>query len=408
MGTARLGLFGRPPFAAYWSGGLLSNTGTWLQAVAASVFVYDRTGSALAVGVLNFATFLPVLLFSVTGGVISDRLDRRLIVVVTHSISVVLSLVLAALIGTGLANEVHVMVLAFALQTSATIAKPSLSAMLPDLVPRSELGEAVGLNTLQFLFGQLAGPLLAVLVLATSGPAWAFAVNAATYLGPILAMAFLARLGLGGRASGIDPRASSALPGPTSLAAYVRSQPWVAWVLAAVLSTSAIVEVIRTLAPALVTQRLGAPSSETGFIVAAQSLGSVLGIVAFVPLRRRDLARQIAAAGLVLQAAGLFVVSQSTALPFAALGVVAIGMGFSLCYPVLTGLLQTEVPESMRGRLMSVHQMTHLGNRPFTALAAGGTAAAFGVPAAILAAMLLVPLGLVAVRSVWRRVDAAR
>lgn len=403
----RLGLFGHPPFAAYWAGGTLSNTGTWLQAVTGSVYVYDRTGSALAVGILNFATFLPVLLFSVSGGVLSDRLDRRSIVITTHTVSILLSIALAVLIAAGLATEVHVIVLAFVLQTSATVAKPSLTAMLPSLVQRSELSDAVGLNTLQFLIGQLVGPLLAVLVLATSGYAWAYAINALTYAGPIVAMLYLARLGLGGRAVRTGARVTSAAPAPTGLGAYVRSQPWVVAVLVAVVATSAILEVIRTTAPVLVTQRLGAPSSDTGLIVAAQSVGSVLGIIAFIPLRRRDLSRRIAAVGLILQAAGLVVVSVSTSLPLAALGVVAIGMGFSLCFPVVTAALQAEVPDTMRGRLMSVHQMAHLGNRPFTALIAGGLAAAFGAPAACLAATLLVPAGLVAIRSAWRQLDAA-
>lgn len=402
----RLGLFGRPPFAAYWTGGTLSNTGTWLQAVTASVYVYDRTGSALAVGILNFATFLPVLLFSVAGGVLSDRLDRRLIVVTTHSVSILLSLLLASLVAGGLATEVHVIVLSFVLQTSGTIAKPALTAMLPGLVPRSELSEAVGLNMLQFLIGQLVGPLLATLVLVTSGYAWAFGMNAFTYLGPILAMAYLARLGLGGRASRSEGNDRTAAAAPAGLGAYVRSQPWVISVLVAVVATSAILEVIRTTAPVFVTERLGAPSSETGLIVAAQSLGSVLGIIAFVPLRRRELSRQIAAVGLLLQAAGLIVVSVSTSLPLAALGVVAIGMGFSLCFPVVTGTLQTEVPDALRGRLMSVHQMAHLGNRPVTALIAGALASSFGVPAAYLAATLLVPVGLAAIRSAWRQLDA--
>src|SRR5438309_1261704 len=81
---SRLGTFAQTPFSVYWTGGLVSNIGTWLQNVVASVFVYDRTGSALAVGLLNFASWAPMLLFSVSGGQISDRFDRRIIVLVTR------------------------------------------------------------------------------------------------------------------------------------------------------------------------------------------------------------------------------------------------------------------------------------------------------------------------------------
>jgi hypothetical protein len=89
----------------------------------------------------------------------------------------------------------------------------------------------------------------------------------------------------------------------------------------------------------------------------------------------------------------------------AAPAVALIGCGFSFCFPVLTGTLQTEVPDAVRGRLMSIHQMAHLGNRPFAALAAGAITASFGVPAACLVGMILAPIGLFAVRAAWRALD---
>jgi len=85
--------------------------------------------------------------------------------------------------------------------------------------------------------------------------------------------------------------------------------------------------------------------------------------------------------------------------------VACVGFGFSFCFPVLTGTLQTEVPDAVRGRLLAFHQMAHLGNRPFAALAAGAVAASFGVTAACLGATLLAPIGLLAVRSAWRGLD---
>ena len=399
----RLGLFGQGPFAVYWTGGFLSNVGTWLQAVAGSVFVYDRTGSAFAVGILNFATFIPIVLFSVPGGVISDRFDRRAVVIVTQVISGVLGLGLAVLMFAGAATEVHVIATAFALQTSWAIAKPSLTAMLNALVTRGELAQAIGLNTLQFMTGQLVGPVLATVVLATAGYAWAFAINAGTFLAPILAMVYLYRRGLGGS---LERVTGAVLQGRQSITAYVRSQPWIAFVLIAVVMTSAITEVIRTTAPVLVTERLRAPSSEAGLIIAAQSFGYVAGILAFTALRRRDLARPIASFGLVLQGCGLVIAALATEMFVAAVGVAAIGMGFALCLPVVTAVLQSEAPDHMRGRLMSFHQIALLGNRPFTALAAGALAATFGVPVACIAATVLVPIGLLAVRAVWRSVGA--
>jgi MFS family permease len=109
----RIGLFADGPFGVYWAGGLLSNTGTWLQAVAASVYVYQLTQSVFMVGVLNFASFLPIVLFSVYGGTLADRRDRRRIVIVTSIVAGVLALGLAAATYAGRADVLLVIVVGF-------------------------------------------------------------------------------------------------------------------------------------------------------------------------------------------------------------------------------------------------------------------------------------------------------
>ena len=401
---ARLGPFAHSLFAVYWSGGLISNIGTWLQNVAGSVFVYERTGSALAVGILNFATFLPILLLSVVGGVVSDRYDRRAVIVVTHVVSLAISTVLAVLAIAGVANEVHVIAVAFLLQTSWAMAKPSMTAMLPALVPRAQLTEAVSLNTLQFILAQLGGPVIATVLLATGGFAWAFSINAATYVAPIAAILFLYARGVAGIAA---RPAGAARAASASAVAYVRSEPWILWVLLATVSTSAVIEVIRTTAPVLVSTRLGHPATDAGLVIAAQSVGMALGILASVVIARRGASRTAAPLGLVFQLVGLVAVASATDLVTAAPAVALVGCGFSLCFPVLAGTLQTEAPDAVRGRILAFHQMAHLGNRPFAALAAGALAAAFGVASAYLGALVLAPIGLVAVRAAWRALDRA-
>jgi len=191
----------------------------------------------------------------------------------------------------------------------------------------------------------------------------------------------------------------------TGLMAYMREQPWIAAALAGVVATSAVVEIIRTTAPALVTTRLGRPSDETGFIFAAASLGMVAGILLSIPIGRSGFARTAALIGLVLQFVGLLTLGLARDMLVAAPAVALVGCGFSFCFPVLTSALQSEVPDAIRGRLMSIHQMAHLGNRPFAALAAGAITAAVGAGAACFAGMVLSPIGIVAVRWAWRSLD---
>lgn len=406
-GPSRLGPFRHRPFAVYWAGGLLSNLGSWLQAVAGSIFVYQITGSVFAVGLLNFAGYLPIFLFSIAGGIVSDRFDRRRIVIATHVLSGALAGGLAIITFAGLATELHLIVVFFALNTTYAIAKPSIIALLPGLVPRDEVSDAVGLNTLQFILGQVSGPIIAAVVLATAGAGWAFTINALTFLGPIASMAYLQRRGLGARvAAAAAPDGS---PAPSlGAAAFVHEQRWVLALLAGIVSVSAPLEVIRTLSPAIVVEGLGQADSMAGLVVAAQSVGSALALGAFVPMRRRGWSQRMVATGLILQGVGLVGTAVAPTLPVALLTVGLVGFGFSLCFPVLTGTLQVEVPDALRGRVMAFHQTAHLGNRPITALLFAGIATLVGAQHAAIAGALLAPAGLYATRRAARTLGARR
>jgi hypothetical protein len=126
----------------------------------------------------------------------------------------------------------------------------------------------------------------------------------------------------------------------------------------------------------------------------------------FIPLRRRGLSRRLASIGLILQTVGLIGLAISPSLAVAALAVGVVGIGFALCFPVLTGTLQAGVPYGLRGRVMSYHTLSHLGNRPFAALGAGAVASLLGARAGVVGAILLAPIGLIAIRIAMRQLDA--
>ena len=407
----RFGLFGDTPFAAYWLGGLVSNTGTWLQAVASSIFVYQLTESVFMVGVLNFVSFLPIVLFSMYGGSLADRRDRRWIVIVTSLASAVVALTLGVLALAGLADVIMVIVAGFLINTFYAVTKPSITSLLPDLVPPGRIDEAVSLNTLQFILGQMSGPILATVILATLGAGQAFLINGVTFLGPIAAMAYLLRHELGAVATSFTrTRAGSAMAAggaPVKVSVrgvfgYIRENMWIAYMLVTVICASAAMEVARTTAPALAAEQLGVGESGAGIIIAAQSLGSAIGVLFYVSLRRRGPTPLVATIGLALQGAGLVALAFSTSLVAAGLAVGLVGIGFSLSFPVPTSALQKDVDAAYRGRVMSVHQISHLGNRPFSALTIGLIAAGFGLPFAALAAVGLIPVGVFALRRGWR------
>ncbi len=142
--------------------------------------------------------------------------------------------------------------------------------------------------------------------------------------------------------------------------------------------------------------------------MAAQSAGSAIGLLLFVPLRRRGLSRQMAAGGYLMQAGALVVVALVGQLWAACIAVGFVGLGFAFCFPVVTGVLQSEVPDRMRGRVMSYHTLFHLGNRPFAALAAGALASVIGAHPAVLGGVVMAPIGLAITRLGWRQLKALR
>lgn len=399
----RLGVFGIRDFAVYWAGGLLSNVGTWLQNIAAAVFMYILTGSPLMVGVLNFAGFLPILLFSLFGGVVSDRFDRRRVIVATNLASMAIVFIVAALAFAGLVTPPVLILAAFVTNTSYAFGKPSTMSLLPFLVPRERLAEATGLNLLQFTGGQVGGSLLAAIVLATLGPAWAFLINGFTFLGPAVAAMTIRAVPLP------DPTARRT-PGIRAIReglSYVSGNTLLLATLLGVASTSALAEVLRTLSPVLTTRAFGEPESSTGFVITAWGIGSALAIVAVGPLSRRFDVWAVAAAGAVLHGASAVAIGLAPSFPIGLAAAFSLGVGYSLAFTVLTARLQEHADDRFRGRVLSLHTLSHLGMRPFNALIAGAIGSVVGVRLAFGIFALLGPAALLAIAYARRPMESA-
>jgi MFS family permease len=386
--AARLGVFGHRPFAVFWFAGLLSNTGTWLQAVAASVVMYSLTGSAFMVGVLNFVGFLPLAVFSLAGGVASDRHDRRVIVVLTSLCAMAAGGALAVVAWiqpSGGILPAALIVGSFLASTCYAFAKPALAALVPALVPRDDLRQAIAFNSLQYTAGQLVGALSATVILTVAGPAAAFGANAVTFIGPILAMAFVPDTGARG---GADDR--SIAGGIAPAARYVRSDHRIIVALAGVAMGSATYEAMRTLSPVLAARAYGQPEEVAGVLIGVASLGSAIGTLAVGTVGRRVPVHVGVPSGFLLGALGSALMAVATDLPLALAGALLTGLAFALSFTLLTTLIQDVVPDALRGRVMAIHMLAHLGTRPFVALVAGTAAAiAGGRPAVLVMAVLL-------------------
>jgi MFS family permease len=372
---SRRNLLRRRDFALYWWSGMISSPGTWLHNVTASVLILAMTGSPLMVGVVNFVTFIPMLLLSLLGGSLGDRFDRRRIVVVTQSCAAFLAATLAVLSATDRLTPWLLVALCFALGSAAALNKPAVSAILPSLVSAAELPRATALNIVQFQFGQIAGPALASLILLVGTPAWAFGLNAASFLGPIVAM-LLIRIPAEGRRSA--PKGAHGVV--TSLRFVARDRAMPAILLTLVLSNGTG-EALRTLAPTLAVE-LGSAAA-AGVVIMGYSSGALAGLLVFGRVEKFLSPQSLFVTAFALQGFGVVCVALAPSLLLTVVGAAPIGLGFSLSTPLLSASLQTLAPDELRSRVMSTFAMAHLGLRPFFALVAGGLAAWHGAPVAL-------------------------
>lgn len=346
------------------------------------------------VGFLSAATFLPILLFGLWGGVASDRMDRRRIIIFAHAAAMGTTALLTILAVLGLVTPLILVANAFFVNTAWAFAKPALVTMLPVLVDRDELVDATATNSLQYTLGQLLGPLVSAVVLAVSTPAMAYGINTLTFLGPIVAMLLIRPIPVpiaGGR--GVST--TSALREGFR---YVRNQPVIAALLIGVASTSALPEAIRTLSPVFAVEVLAGSQSAAGLIIGAHS-GGAAAILVLIPILRRRLGnRRLLRLGVVVQGIGISSLAVAPTLPIATLASILAGMGFALVFTNLTATLLDVSSDAMRGRVMSIHTVANLGLRPATSVLAGLAATVIDARLAMGVFVIGIPLTLWAIR----------
>lgn len=391
---SRLGVFRHRRFAAFWIAGLASNTGTWLHVIASTIVVFEATASTSELGLLGFASYLPLLLFTLPAGVITDRLDRRHVVLISHAIGGLAAAALALAVHLGGTSTLQFAMIGFAIYTTYAIAKPAISSIFPNLVPREDIASATAVNSLSYVLGQLLGPLLAALCVAAGAPALAFALNAVSYAAVMLVVARLSPGEVGG-GSRVQRDVLTELRAGFR---YVLGRGDLVALLAVLLVIAPLPEVIRLLAPAI-SVRAGNPEETAGIVAAAVGLGSATGL----SLAARSYAIEGVRRRVTIGATGAAVASAMVAfaptLPSVVLAAFASGAGFGLAFASLTAAIQASIDDAMRGRVLAVHTLAHLGTRPIFTPVAGWLAAVVGLGATGITFAALVPLGLLAL---WR------
>ncbi len=358
-----------------WAGAFTSSVGTWMQAVAQNWLILTLTGSPFYLGLSAFLQEAPFLVFSLFGGVLADRVDRRRILLGSQAVQLSSAFLLAALVALGQVHVWHILVLSLVVGLAQSFGGPAYQALVPTLVDREDLPNAVALNSIQFNLARVIGPVLGGWAFYALGAAACFALNGVSFLAVIAALLFLRRGALTE-----PPETGSVLE---SLRAGVKvvhdSKPLRGLVGIAFLASFCALPLV-TFLPVFAKDVFGGDAKGYGQLLAAFGLGAVVGALAVAGLasvshRGRVGVTMLGVFGVLSIA---FAASRNLALSFVVLFLA--GAAMVAVFATFMTLVQTNVEEGMRGRVVSVYSLAFRGAMPLGNLAAGVLAAVFTAP----------------------------
>jgi MFS family permease len=352
-------------FRVIWSGAFLSSIGTWMQKIAQSWLVWTLTGSPFYLGLDAFLGELPILLFTLIGGVVADRLDRRRILLVSQCVQMASALTLAALVYSQAVHIWHILALSFMTGSAQAFGGPAYQSLLPSLVRRDDVPNAIALNSIQFNLARMLGPPLAGVALAELGSAACFGLNALSFLFVIVAL-------LSMRIVFVAPVERKAmLTEMRGGLSYVRREPALMILTGLAFGGAMLGSPVMTLMPVFAQQVFHAGVGGYARMMTCSGAGAVLGALTvawlgrFPRMDRVALGVQITLGVLLVAFASSRVLWLSYVLIF--LTSIVLMMGFSL----LMSLVQLAAPNELRGRVVSIYMMAFRGGMPLGSLAAG-------------------------------------
>ncbi len=375
-------------FRVLWFGACTSSIGTWMQSLAANWLVLALTGSATYLGLDAFLQQLPIMLFTLIGGVLADRLDRRRTLLISQYVQTATAATLALLVYFDVVAIWHILTLSFLVGCAQAFGGPAYQSLIPSLVAKRDLTNAIALNSIQFNVARVLGPLFAGAVLALFAN-WGFAdsspeamtacftLNALSYLVVIYALSSL-------HVRHIPPATTKPmleeLRGGLD---YVRSTPAIPPLIVLAFATTFLGMPLLTLLPVYARDIYHQGVTEYSRMMAFAGAGAIVGSLFVAWLGRF---KHMGVTMLSVQVAfGLFIVLFATTrvIYVSYLLLFLTNVALMIVFSTVTSLIQLLAPNEMRGRVMSIYMLAFRGGMPLGSLASGYMASQFSAPAVL-------------------------
>jgi predicted MFS family arabinose efflux permease len=368
-------------FRLMWIGACTSSIGTWMQIVAQGWLIYRVSHSAFYLSLDQFLGGIPIFLFSLIGGVVADRMERRRILLVSQYVQMASAGTLTILVTTGLLGT-HVwpiLCLSFVSGLAQAFGGPAYQALIPTLVDKEDMPNAIALNSIQFNVAVVVGPALAGLALAKLGEKWCFGLNALSFLAPIISLSIITTRFLPKKTT------ESILGSLKQGVEFVRKQPSMEALIVLAFCMTALSTPMRTYFPVFVKDIFHRGPQTYGNLLTLMGLGSIGGSLLIAGVGHMGKRGRVALAAIFCLGAATAGFALSRSLPWGGAMLVLAGISMMAAFASVSSLVQLITTDDMRGRVMSVYNVAFRGGMPLGNLLAGGLVrtAWFGVPTVV-------------------------
>jgi predicted MFS family arabinose efflux permease len=387
-------------FRLMWIGACTSSVGTWMQIVAQGWLIYRLSHSSFLLGLDQFLAGIPIFLFTLIGGVVADRTERRKILLISQYIQMASAGALTLLVTFGVVHVWQILCLSFVSGFAQAFGGPAYQALIPTLVDREDMPNAIALNSIQFNLAVTVGPALAGITLAKFGEKWCFGLNALSFLAPVISLSIISARFM--PESTKETMYSSLKQG---IRFIWRHGSMVGLIVLAFLMTFLSMP-MRTYIPVFVKDIFHRGPETYGNLLSLMGVGSICGSLGVASLGNISRKGRFALSMLIVLGAGIAGFSLSKHLPLSYTMLVLVGASMMAVFATVTSLVQLIVTNEMRGRVMSVYNFAFRGGMPMGNLVSGWLVPAYTAPLVLAVNGFLLVLVALYFLMVQRRVAA--
>jgi len=357
-----------------WIGACTSSIGTWMQIVAQSWLIYRLSHSKFLLGLDQFLGGLPIFLFSLIGGVVADRVERRKILLGSQYVQMASAGLLTILVATGYVHVWHILCLSFVSGFAQAFGGPAYLALIPTLVEKEDMPNAIALNSIQFNLAVTIGPALAGQALARLGEKWCFGLNALSFLAPIVSLSIISARFLPQKTT------ESVLTSLKQGIQFARRQSSMEALILLAFCMTFLSMPLRTYFPVFVKDIFHRGPETYGNLLALMGIGSICGSLSIAGAGNIRKKGRVALGALILLGAGISGFALSKSLPMSQAFLVLVGASMMAVFATVNSLVQLITTNEMRGRVMSVYNFAFRGGMPMGNLLSGWLVPMFSAP----------------------------